>query len=159
MTPSLEFNLFYILLHIYRHFLYEGVGLRQLMDYFFVLKAVSPETDTRWSKDAIESFGMKRFARGVMWIMQHVFGLDEAYLLYEPNEKEGRYILGQIMTGGNFGYHDDRLKIGNKHFGKLGAIKKILKHNLHLLTHYPMEVIWAPVWIVYHWCWKRLKQE
>lgn len=38
ITPSLEFNVFYILLHIYRHFLYEGIGLRQLMDYYFVLK-------------------------------------------------------------------------------------------------------------------------
>ena len=39
ITPSIEFNLFYILLHIYRHFLYDDVGLRQLMDYFFVLKS------------------------------------------------------------------------------------------------------------------------
>lgn len=33
VSPSIEFNVFYILLHIYRHFLYEGVGLRQLFDY------------------------------------------------------------------------------------------------------------------------------
>ena len=26
VTPTVEFNVFYILLHIYRHFLYEGVG-------------------------------------------------------------------------------------------------------------------------------------
>ena len=155
VAPSVEFNLFYILLHIYRHFLYEGVGLRQLMDYFFVLKAVNSETDTRWSKDAIKSFGIKRFARGVMWIMQHVFGLEKEFLLYESDEKEGRYILNQVMKGGNFGHHDVRLKANNMHSNKLNAVKKILKHNLHLLAHYPMEVFWAPVWIVYHWCWKR----
>lgn len=155
VAPSVEFNLFYILLHIYRHFLYEGVGLRQLMDYFFVLRAVNSEIDTRWSKDAIESFGMKRFARGVMWIMQHVFGLEKEFLLYELDEKEGRYVLDQVMTGGNFGHYDERLKTNSKHTGKLEAIKKILKHNQHLLAHYPMEVLWAPVWIVYHWCWKR----
>lgn len=155
VAPSVEFNLFYILLHIYRHFLYEGVGLRQLMDYFFVLRAVGSETDTRWSMEAIEAFGMKRFARGVMWIMQHVFGLERSFLLYEPDEREGRYILDQVMTGGNFGHHDERLKTNGKHSGKLGAVKKILKHNLHLLAHYPTEVLWAPVWIVYHWCWKR----
>ncbi|MGM9748297.1 MAG: nucleotidyltransferase family protein, partial [Candidatus Cryptobacteroides sp.] len=37
VVPSLEFNLFYILLHIYNHEFSEGIGLRQLMDYFFVL--------------------------------------------------------------------------------------------------------------------------
>ena len=76
ITPSIEFNLFYILLHIYRHFLYEGVGLRQLMDYFFVLKSVSSQDDKTLSLDSIESFGMKRFAKGVMWIMKDVFGLE-----------------------------------------------------------------------------------
>ena len=151
--PSVEFNLFYILLHIYRHFLYEGVGMRQLMDYYFVLKA-SQQVDRSTSLEVIESFGMKRFASGVMWIMKDVFGLSEESLICEPDEKEGRYILGEVMTGGNFGHHDERLSNSSK--GKWSAIRKILKHNLHLLAHYPGDTIWAPVWIVYHWCWKRL---
>ena len=128
------------------------------MDYHFVLKAVDSQTDFRWSKQAIESFGMKRFARGVMWIMLHVFGLENQFLLYEPDEKEGRYILDQVMTGGNFGHHDERLKANGKHLDKLGTVNMILKHNLHLLAHYPKEVIWAPVWIVYHWCWKKCRR-
>ena len=38
VTPTLEMNLFYILLHIYRHFIWQGVGLRQIIDYYFCLK-------------------------------------------------------------------------------------------------------------------------
>lgn len=41
IAPPFEFNVFYILLHIYRHFLYEGIELSQLMDYYFVLKSYS----------------------------------------------------------------------------------------------------------------------
>lgn len=37
VVPTAEFNAFYILLHIYNHEFSEGVGLRQLMDYYFVL--------------------------------------------------------------------------------------------------------------------------
>lgn len=155
VTPSVGFNLFYILLHIYRHFLYEGVGLRQLMDYFFVLRSTSQQDEKLKSLDAIETFGMKRFAKGVMWITQHVFGLENQYLLFEPDEKEGNYILDQVMAGGNFGYYDERLKT-NKSKGKFGAVGKILRQNLHLLSHYPADVIWTPVWIVYYWFWKRV---
>ena len=36
-SPTIEFNRFYILLHIYRHLFGEGIGLRQLMDYYHVL--------------------------------------------------------------------------------------------------------------------------
>lgn len=156
VCPSVEFNLFYILLHIYRHFLYEGVGMRQLMDYYFVLRNDDVDDLMRQRVlKTIDSFGMTRFASGVMWIMKDVFGLSEQMLLCEPDEKEGRYILDEVMTGGNFGHHDRRLA-DDKTAGKMRAIKKILKHNLHILTHYPGDALWAPVWIVYHWCWKRL---
>ena len=158
VCPSVEFNLFYILLHTYRHFLYEGVGMRQLMDYCFVLRASSnvPSSRIQEVTRTIELFGMKRFAAGVMWIMKDVFGLSEHLLLCSPDEKEGRYILSEVMTGGNFGHHDERLSNNSK--DKLSAIRKILRHNLHLLMHYPGDTLWTPVWIVYHWCWKRLNR-
>ena len=125
------------------------------MDYYFVLKITSLLDDKSKSLDAIEPFGMKRFARGVMWIMQHVCGLEDQFLLYESDEKEGNYILEQIMTGGNFGHYDERLRT-DKSKGKVGAVTMILNHNLHLLSHYSADVIWAPMWIGYHWCWKRI---
>lgn len=157
-TPSVEFNLFYILLHIYRHFLYEGVGLRQLMDYYFVLRSTSEQADKTRSLDAIEIFGMKRFAKGVVWIMLHVFGLEEQYLLYEPDEKEGCYILGQIMEGGNFGHFDERLKKNNRN-SKIVDVKNIIKHSIHLMAKYPVDVAWTPIWFLYHWCWKRMQKQ
>lgn len=156
VCPSVEFNLFYILLHIYRHFLYEGVGLRQLMDYFFVLRASNSNADSNVRLLALlKEFGMTRFASGVMWIMKDVFGMSEQLLPVKPYEKEGRYILNEVMTGGNFGQYDERLA-DDKTRGKMREIKKILKYNLHLLTHYPGDTLWAPAWILYHWCWKRL---
>ena len=48
--------------------------------------------------------------KGIVWVMQKVFGLDETHLLYVSDENEGRYILDKIMTGDNFGYYDERLK-------------------------------------------------
>lgn len=158
ITPSVEFNLFYILLHTYRHFLYEGVGLRQLMDWYFVLKSRNNDNVDDYDNflSLLKDSGMMRFTKGLMWIMMEVFGLEEKCQLCETDEKEGRYILEQVMMGGNFGHHDERLV--NNSIGKKSVVKKVLKHNLHLLTHYPNDVIWAPIWIVYHWCWKRIKR-
>lgn len=171
--PSIEFNLFYILLHAYRHFLFEGVGLRQLMDYYFVLRArkVVSQAPREHSSEygsgfmvygdpvrTIERFGMKRFARGVMWIMQEVFGLEDEYLLMEPEEKEGRYILDEVMRGGNFGMHDDRhagIKGAN---WKVADVKRRLRHSAHLFWHYPSEAFWNPVFIVCHKVWKMMNK-
>ena len=162
VTPTVEFNLFYILLHIYRHFLYEGVGLRQIMDYYFVLKNFNvdlndnPDLDlnsnrTRFAIDAIKEFGMERFGRGLMWVMKEVFAMPEEWMICEADEKEGRYILAQVMVGGNFGHHDQRLQHSS---GKWNTVKQVCRHNWHLVSHYPADVIWAPVWFVWHKCWK-----
>lgn len=67
ISPTIIFNLFYILLHIYRQFLYEGIGLRQMMDYYFLLSTNEITVkDKALVKDAIKSFGMLKFAQGVM---------------------------------------------------------------------------------------------
>ena len=150
-SPTVEFNRFYILLHIYRHFLYEGVGLRQLLDYYFVLLHTDC-TDNTDAIKALKQFGMWKFARGVMWILQEAFGLEREYMIGEPLEKEGRFILSEVMAGGNFGHHDERLATEKK--GKMQTVKKVLKHNMHLMRHYPAEIIWPPIWFVWHKCWK-----
>ena len=187
--PTNSFNAIYQLLHIYKHLFEEGIGLRQILDYYFVLQTLSQETPLvplRRGKmrlpespcvggevrddilggrtgaqtsppmqgdleGLISSFGMKKFASAMMYVLQTVFAMPDEYLICKPDEKEGKYILEQVMTGGNFGHHDKRLK---HTCGKIGAVKAILTHSLHLLTHYPSDVIWAPVWIVWHKLWK-----
>lgn len=157
VTPTVEFNVFYILLHIYRHFFYEGVGFRQIIDYYFVLKNLNENLNVNesYAYKAVGEFGMEKFAKGLMWVMHEALGMSREWMLWEPNEKEGRYILKQVMAGGNFGHHDKRLKHSG---GKIGAVKAILTHNLHLVTHYPSDVVWTPVWIVWHKLWKTWMQ-
>lgn len=147
-VPSLEFNRIFILTHIYRHFLFEGIGLRQLMDYYFVLKTSPyPSPDREGEVKFIKRIGMQRFTAAVMWVLGHVFGLEREYMLCEPDEKEGRFILDEIMQTGNFGHGDTRYLGYSK-------LKRMSRHGLHLLLHYPSEVIWTPIWLVYHRIWK-----
>lgn len=151
-VPSNEFNVFFILLHCYHHMFESGLGLRQLMDYYFVL-CTSYENDNENIMELYEQFGMMRFAKGVMWIMQHVFGLDDKCLLCEPDEKEGSFLLNEIMLCGNFGHLDERKhKIKNK---MVAPFATRIQHNWHLVTHYPSEFFWSPVWLVCHYVWKR----
>ena len=159
VTPTVEFNRFYVLLHIYRHFLYEGVGLRQLMDYYFVLNSLTPSPSPKGEGSSqigltklLRQFGMWKFARGVMWVLQEAFGLEKEYMIGEPLESEGRFILSEVMAGGNFGHHAKRLSSDRR--GKLQTVKKVVKHNAHLMRHYPAEIIWPPLWFVWHKWWK-----
>lgn len=165
-VPTLEFNAFYLMLHCYHHVFESGLGLRQLMDYYFLLRNLNLDlnlnnrkTTTGTTEDnfnlnkRFREFGMERFVGAVMWIMQEVFGLERERLQFEPDEKEGRYILTEVMAGGNFGHHDERIrKVGR---GKWQSVFANLQHALHVMRKYPKEALWMPVWIVYHCVWKR----
>lgn len=152
-VPSLEFNRIFILTHIYRHFLFEGIGLRQVIDYYFVLKA---QNDGRCQMEdvrrTLRELRLTRFAEAMMWILHTQLGLEEKYLICEMDEKEGRFVLSEIEQTGNFGYTDSRYTY--QHFFKL---RRQIAHSTHLLLHYPSEVIWTPMWLVYHkvWKWKK----
>lgn len=155
-TPSTEFNAFYILLHCYHHMFESGLGLRQVMDYYFLLRT-SYDNDTHRYDNLLrllKQFGMERFAKGMMWIMQFVFGMKCEYLICDPDEHEGKFLLNEIMQNGNFGHHDERNhKIKNKWVAPFATR---IQHNWHLATHYPSEFFWAPIWLVYHYFWKRI---
>ena len=151
-VPPASFNKVFILTHIYRHFLFEGVGLRQVMDYFFVLRAdKASEKEKAEAMRLFEKLRMKRFAGAVMWVLYECLGLTMDYLLCQPNEKEGRFLLSEIMQTGNFGQSDTRYKGNNK-------LKMMTRHGIHLLIHYPSEVVWTPIWLVYHKIWKATKR-
>ena len=109
-SPSLTFNRVYILVHIYRHLFHEGIGLRQLLDYYFVLHQGFTEEERAETMRTLHSLRMGRFTAAVMWVLQEVYGMDDRYLLTAPNEKEGRFLLNEIMLAGNFGHYDERMQ-------------------------------------------------
>lgn len=113
-APTAAFNIVHQLVHIWHHFFTEGVGMRQLMDYYFVLRARKDEgTSTSLNiklgmrdegiNHTISSLGLTRFTQGLMHIMHTVFGLPQEYLLCEPDAVWGERILKEVMHKGNFG--------------------------------------------------------
>lgn len=159
--PSLEFNLVYVLLHIYRHVFHEGIGLRQLMDYYMVLQAASKSKNENselrgLAMKILRRFGLERFAGAVMYVEQLVFGMKDDMLLCSPNIKAGQFLLNEIMRAGNFGKYDERIQ--NAHKGGLLALYlSNIKRLSHYTKYYPSEVLWAPFWKVGHFFWRRAK--
>lgn len=152
---TIEFDLVFSIVHIYRHIFSEGIGLRQLMDYYFILQSSS----VNQRKDAIavlRSLKMFSFVGGIMWILKECFGMKEEYLLCVVNKRHGEYLLSEIMMAGNFGQYDDRMQRidKNKKF-KRGFVQ--LKRNLRFVSYYPSEVLWSPFWKLWHWGWRKRK--
>ena len=154
-VPSLGFNVVYMLLHIFRHVFHEGIGLRQLMDYYFVLRNVNVKRNANVIK-ALREMGLLRFAAAVMYVEREVFGLQKEYMLCEPDEKAGRFLLDEIMRAGNFGQYDSRIRDAHSG-GSLMLFMKNVKRISGMVRYYPSEVLWAPFWKVGHFVWRKVK--
>ena len=242
-VPTASFNVIYILSHLYRHIFTEGIGLRQLLDYYYVVcdfckvyqissnhlsnfsnhpvplskegstfspspsssgsgdvtalrcseplrskdggpSKVSPDcagwdrldgsgnTTSACSLDAgsssfsacssvvldvvqreLKHLGLWKFAQAVMFVMKEVFGLSEDRMIAPMDEKEGRFLLDEIMRGGNFGQYDDRMgsKVGES---KIHRYFRMNLRNLRFVKHYPTEAVCEPVFRTWFAGWK-----
>ena len=259
--PTVEFNLIFQLTHIYAHLMNEGIGLRQLVDYYFVLcdfykvyqnfskitpslftlkegdfsnhpvplskegstfspspsssgsgdvtapsrcseplrskvggpSKVSPNcagwdrrdaigdmtsatasTSTDTSATAARSsfaanssaaidrvqkelkeLGLWKFAGGIMYIMQEVFGMPASRLIVPPNEKYGKFVLNEVLEAGNFGRHDARNQFGRS---KLGHNLQRVYRDIRLVRYFPAEALSEPIFRTWHFFW-RLKHK
>ena len=250
--PTVEFNLIFQLTHIYAHLMNEGIGLRQLLDYYYVIcdfykvyqssskitpslftlkegstshpdpltlrgeggnrptrcseplrskdggpSKVSPDcagwdrlgmigdttsdtasivtsaTVARSSSVANSSFsassssssstaidrvqeelkelGLWKFAGGIMYIMQEVFGMPASRLIVPPNEKYGRFVLNEVLEAGNFGKHDARNRFGRS---QLGHNLQRVYRDIRLVKYFPAEALCEPLFRVWHFFWR-----
>ena len=233
--PTAEFNLIFQLTHIFSHLMNEGIGLRQLVDYYYVLcdfykvyqnfsnpsvslskgsstfspspsssgngdvtapsrcseplrskdggpSKVSPNcagwdrwdaigdmtsatastdssaTAARSSSTAIDrvqeelkELGLWKFAEGIMYIMQEVFGMPASRLIVPPNEKYGKFVLNEVLEAGNFGKHDARNRFGRS---KLGHNLQRVYRDMRLVKFFPAEALCEPLFRTWHFFWR-----
>lgn len=154
-VPTQAFNRVFVLQHIYRHLFGSGIGLRQLMDYYYVLEQGFTDSERMETLLVLRQLHMLKFARAVMYVLQTVFGMEERNMLLAPDEKEGRFLLAEIMRAGNFGCYDDRIVIPEDE-GKLHSFFRITRQNMRLLKHYPKETLWNPVYRAWHYVWRKV---
>ena len=231
--PTVEFNIIFQLTHIYSHLMNEGIGLRQLVDYYYVLcdfykvyqnfskthpssltlkggstafpKPLSPQGTgdvtapprrseplrskvggpskvspdcAGWDRLSIEGdnsagsttavtssastaldvvqkelkeLGLWKFAGGIMYIMQEVFGMPASRLIVPPNEKYGRFVLNEVLEAGNFGRHDARNRFGRS---QLGHNLQRVYRDIRLVRYFPGEALCEPLFRIWHFFWR-----
>lgn len=148
--PTAEFNLIFQLTHIYAHLMNEGIGLRQLMDYYFVLLHADIKDLAELQRN-LKHFGLWKFAGAIMYIMQEVFGMPASRLIVPSNEKYGIFVLNEVLEAGNFGKHDERNRFGKT---QLGHNFQRIYRDIRLVRYFPAEALSEPIFRTWHFFWR-----
>lgn len=153
-VPTAVFNRLYLLLHIYRHLFGEGIGLRQLMDYHYCLLQPFSQEENEATICILKEWGLLHFAEAVIWVVRQVFGTDAQHCFVSPNEQEGKFLLHEIMLGGNFGKYETRFR-GIHSARRLQRFRAHAYRNLRFARYHLGEVLWGFPWTVGHYLWRR----
>lgn len=151
--PTSSFNVVYQLTHLYHHFFDEGIGMRQIIDYYYVVNNGKLLVIRDSLQKELKHLGLWKFAGAVMFVLHEVIGLSENKMIVPMDEKRGKLLLAEILNGGNFGKHFT--KYG--HFTKQGMAKKyFLKiwRNMHFVRFYPAEALSEPIFRTWHFFWR-----
>ena len=151
--PTTVFNVIYQLTHLYHHFFDEGIGMRQIIDYYYVVNNDELLVVRDTLQKELKHLGLWKFARAVMYVLHEALGLSEEKTIVPMDEKRGKLLLAEILNGGNFGQHFT--KYG--HFTQQGMAKKyFLKiwRNMHFVQYYPAEALSEPIFRTWHFFWR-----
>ena len=119
--PTMAFNVIYQLTHLYHHFFDEGIGMRQIIDYYYVVSMLNVNCEMlTWLPKELKCLGLWKFAGAVMYVLHEALGLSEEKMIAPMDEKRGKLLLAEILNGGNFGKYFT--KYG--HFTQQGMAKK-----------------------------------
>lgn len=150
-VPTLAFNRIYQMTHISRHFFQEGIGLRQLVDYYFLLRQGFTAEERQEDERLLRRFGLYDVARAVMYVLREVLHLPEQYLLVPADEQLGQLLLEEVLLAGNFGQFDERV---NHDAGRLQKNWQRLRRDARLMHLFPSECLWEPLFRWYHFFWR-----
>ena len=150
--PDVRFHAVQCMAHMFHHYLEGGLGLRQMMDYYYVLRALDPN-DRKPLMATLRHLGMGRFTAAMMESMRFNFGLEDAFLLCAPDARLGRIVMMDAIRNGNFGVLDSR----NRAPADESRLHRYFRKSSRVLSHlryYPREVAWAPYARVKHFVWR-----
>lgn len=165
-VPTASFNAVYQLVHIYNHLFQEGIGLRQIVDYYFVVSMLSVNCEMLNCKQdnsqisqhltlniqhSLKHLGLWKFAGAVMHVLHEVLGLSEEKMIAPIDEKRGKLLLNEILQGGNFGQYDTRYRFCK---GALGHNLQRLFRDFRMVRYYPAEALCEPIFRIWHFLWR-----
>lgn len=151
--PTATFNSVYLLVHLYRHWFDEGIGLRQLVDYYYVLcdrQALDLQVFLLW----IKRLRLTRFLGAVCYVLHHWFGMTIEELPIAPDEVFGKQLMEGILASGNLG----KFVLGGAVARQPNRMKRAwvrLRRNMTFVYAYPSEALAAPFFKLWHYLWRK----
>lgn len=147
--PPCEFNVLYVFLHMWHHYLDKGLHMKQMMDWVLVLHDYAKNQSIQHLCEDLEYYHLMEPWQVFGWIAVHYFGLPANEMpLYSEDKrtKQKAELLLTYMLSGN-----QRLYLNQKKLGS-GLLHKLVTLRFMWLDYKTTRQIFPAYARYYLWC-------
>jgi hypothetical protein len=143
--PPHRFDVIYVMVHAWDHFLNGGIGLRQICDWTVYVHKFHDVVDAAALEEDLRSFGLLKVWHLFSWIAVNRLGLPA----HECPLYDGRYagdaerMMDIIWSDGNFGRYSERSAKRPEGYmrGKLHSLHVTTARYLRIIPVYPLHIL------------------
>ena len=102
-----SFHFLFLLMHLRKHFLNRGVGIRQFMDLAVMIRN-NPDLRWDWIEESLQRLELRKFAHVCFALIDKWFGISAPVKADPLPDSLTEKIAGKTLDGGVFGYQDEQ---------------------------------------------------
>ena len=144
------------LVHMYRHVFDGGIGLKQVLDFYYLLVDIHKKQGQlafdRLRQD-IEEIGLTSFCGGVCYVIEQLFldGSDSSLLFVSPNPKHGKLLLKELEK---WSQKKDHTIATQGRRSKMDHFFGSIVNNSRLWFYYPSDCFWNIIYRLSQYAWR-----
>lgn len=150
-------NVLMQLVHMYRHVFDGGLGLKQILDFYYLVVEIDKKQGgllkCQLQKD-IEDIGLTDFCSGVCWVIKELMlnDKDDSLLLLKPNKRHGQLLMKELEKWSE--RNDETIRTEGKK-SKLQNFLGSISTNSRLWRYYPSDCIWNIIYRLSQYRWRK----
>lgn len=147
-----ELQILQVNIHILKHSITYGIGLRQFCDSARLYYTVSSQIDAKELYQIYKTTGILKWIHLLHRLLVDYIGLPKTSLPFEyPNDTDIDWMINEVWYSGNFGYDDERFNNSQKStlFHRPDSAKRLWQNFKRYFKYAPRETISLPIVYTY----------
>ncbi|MDM1295920.1 nucleotidyltransferase family protein [Sphingobacterium sp. N143] len=151
-----ELQLLQVNIHILKHLITYGIGLRQFCDSARLYYSVSSQLDAPALEEIYRKTGILNWIHLLHKLLVDYLGLPKSSLPFPyPENTAMEWMVDEVWYSGNFGFKDERFENGKSsaHFARPDSPKRLWQNFKRYVKYAPEEAIAFPLMHTYSKFW------
>lgn len=143
-----ELQLLQVNIHILKHLITYGIGLRQFCDSARLYYSVLSQIDSSSLEKIYQKTGILKWIHLLHLILVEYLGLPKNSLPFAyPEHLDANWMLDEVWYSGNFGVHDERFENSkkSKNFARPDSPRRLWRNFKRYVKYAPQEAIAFPI--------------